>query len=54
MEEKICINEYVRTKNGLIGKVNKIELAGSGVRFGGEYLSDTIIQLMTEKFMKEE
>ena len=42
--EDIKVGEYVRTKNGLIGKVNKIELAGSGVRFGGEYLSDTIIQ----------
>lgn len=40
----IEIGEYVRTKNGLIGKVNKIELAGSGVRYGGEYLSNTIIQ----------
>ena len=38
------VGEYVRTKNGLIGIVNKIELAGSGVRFGGEYLSETIIQ----------
>ena len=42
---EIKVGEYVRTKNGLIGKVNKIELAGSGVRFGGEYLSETIIQL---------
>ena len=41
---EIKVGEYVRTKNGLIGKVNKIELAGSGVRFAGEYLSDTIIQ----------
>lgn len=40
----IKVEEYVRTKNGLIGKVNKIELAGSGVRFGGEFLTDTIIQ----------
>ena len=36
--------EYVRTKNGLLGKVNLIELEGSGVRFGGEFLTDTIIQ----------
>ena len=42
--EEIKVREFVRTKNGLIGKVNKIELAGRGVRFGGEYLSDTIIQ----------
>lgn len=40
----IKVGEYVRTKNGLIGKVNKIELVGSGVRFGGEFLTDTIIQ----------
>lgn len=42
--EEIKVGEYVRTKNGLIGKVNKIEIAGSGVRFGGEFLTDTIIQ----------
>lgn len=42
--EEIKVGEHVRTKNGLIGKVNKIELAGSGVRFGGEFLTDTIIQ----------
>lgn len=40
----IEVGEYLRTKNGLIGKVNKIELAGSGVRFGGEFLTDTIVQ----------
>ena len=40
----IEVGEYVRTKNGLIGKVNKIESTGSGVRFGGEFLTDTIIQ----------
>lgn len=45
MEIEIRVGEYVRTKNGLIGKVNKIELKGSGTRFGGEYLTDTIIQL---------
>ena len=41
---EIEVEEYVRTKKGLIGKVNKIESAGSGVRFGGEFLTDTIIQ----------
>lgn len=41
---EIKIGEYVRTKKGLIGKVNKIELAGNGVRYGGEFLTDTIIQ----------
>lgn len=42
--EELEVGEYVRTKNGLIGKVNKIELAGSGLRYGGEFLKDTIIQ----------
>ena len=41
---EIEVEEYVRTKKGLIGEVNKIESAGSGVRFGGEFLTDTIIQ----------
>ena len=38
------IEEYVRTKNGFLGKVNKIELKGSGVRYAGEFITDTIIQ----------
>ena len=42
--DEIKVGEYVRTKNGLIGKVNEIEPKGSGTRFAGEYLSDTIIQ----------
>lgn len=42
--EEIQVNEYVRTENGLIGKVNKIEIAGSGCRFSGEFFTDTIIQ----------
>lgn len=42
--DEIKVGEYVRTKKGLIGKVNKIELAGNGVRYGGEFLTDTIIQ----------
>lgn len=42
--EEIKVGEYVRTKKGLIGKVNKIELEGNGVRYGGEFLTDTIIQ----------
>ena len=42
--EDIKIGEYVRTKNGLIGKVNKIEEAGSGCRFAGEFLKDEIIE----------
>ena len=39
------VEEYVRTNNGLLGKVNKIELKGSGVRYAGEFITDTIIQL---------
>ena len=46
----IEVEEYVRTKNGLIGKINKIELAGSGVRFGGEFFIDTIIQFNDGNF----
>lgn len=42
--EEIQENDYVKTTNGLIGKVNKIEKPGSGNRFAGEFLSDTIIQ----------
>lgn len=40
----IEVGEYIRTKSGLIGKVNKIELKGSGTRFAGEFITDTIIQ----------
>lgn len=42
--EEIKVGEYVRTENGLIGKVNKIEPAGSGCRFAGEFLIDEIVQ----------
>ena len=42
--EDIKVGEWVRTYNGLIGKVNKIEAAGSGCRFAGEFLKDEIIQ----------
>ena len=45
----IEVGEYVRTKSGLIGKVNEIELAGSGVRYAGEFLTDTIIQFYDGK-----
>ena len=40
----ISVGDYVRTKSGLIGKVNYIELAGKGTRYAGELISDTIIQ----------
>ena len=40
----IEVGEHIRTKSGLIGKVNKIELKGSGTRFAGEFITDTIIQ----------
>lgn len=42
--EEIKEGEYVRTENGLIGKVNKIEPAGSGCRFAGEFLIEEIVQ----------
>lgn len=42
--EEIKVGEYVKTENGLIGKVNKIEPAGSGCRYAGEFLTDEIIQ----------
>ena len=42
--EEIEVGEYVRTNNGLLGKVNKIELKGSGIRYAGELIADTIIQ----------
>ena len=41
---EIKVGEYVRTFNGLIGKVNCIELAGRGTRYAGEFITDTIIQ----------
>lgn len=41
---EIEVGEYVRTFNGLIGKVNCIELAGIGTRYAGEFITDTIIQ----------
>ena len=40
----IEVGEYVRTNNGLLGRVNKIELKGSGIRYAGEFITDTIIQ----------
>ena len=46
----IEVGDFVRTKNGLIGKVNKIELAGKGVRYAGELITDTIIQFNDGKF----
>ena len=50
MEKEIKVGEYIRTKSGLIGKVNKIELKGSGTRFAGEFITDTIIQFNDGKF----
>ena len=46
----IGVGDYVRTKNGLIGKVNYIELAGKGTRYAGEFISDTIIQFNDSRF----
>lgn len=41
--EEIKVEEYVRTKNGIVDKVVEIINAGSGLRFLGEYLDNTII-----------
>ena len=40
----IEVGDFIRTNNGLLGRVNKIELKGSGVRYAGEFITDTIIQ----------
>lgn len=40
---EIEVGEFVRTNNGIIDEVIKIEKAGSGTRFFGERLEDTII-----------
>ena len=47
---EIEVGEFVRTYNGLIGKVNKIEEKGSGLRLAGEFSSDEIIQFNDGKF----
>ena len=41
---EIEVGDFVRTKNGLLGRVNKIELKGNGIRYAGEFITDTIIQ----------
>ena len=41
---EIEVGEYVRANNGFLGRVNKIELKGSGIRYAGELIADTIIQ----------
>ena len=40
----IEVGDFVRTNNGLLGKVNKIEVKGRGIRYAGECITDTIIQ----------
>lgn len=42
---EIKVGEYIRTKNGRIGKVTKIVEANSGVRYAGEFLTDEIIEM---------
>lgn len=42
---EIKIGEYVRTKNGIIDEIVNIEYAGSGIRYCGERLENTIIIL---------
>lgn len=41
--EEIKVGEYIRTDKGIIDKVIQIVNEGSGVRFLGETLEDTII-----------
>ena len=41
---EIEVGEYVRANNRFLGRVNKIELKGSGIRYAGELITDTIIQ----------
>lgn len=40
----IEVGDFIKTNNGFLGKVNKIELKGSGIRYAGEFITDTIIQ----------
>lgn len=42
---EIEVGEFVRTYNGIIGTINKIEPIGKGLRYAGEYSSEEIIQI---------
>ena len=46
--DKIEVGEYVRTNNGIIGILIKISEAGKGIRYGGEFITDTIISIYTK------
>ena len=46
--DKIEVGEYVRTNNGIIGTLIKISEAGKGIRYGGEFITDTIISIYTK------
>ena len=46
-EDKIEVGEYVRTKSGIIGTLIEILQAGSGIRYAGEFITDTIISIYT-------
>lgn len=41
----IEVGDYIRTKNGDIGKVFNIEVAGQGTRYMGERLEETIYSI---------
>ena len=45
MKEEIKINEFIRTKQGIIGIVVKIDEANKGVRYFNEDLSETYYNL---------
>ena len=47
--DKIKVEEYVRTDNGRIGQVFDITERGRGVRYAGEFITDTIISISTDK-----
>lgn len=42
---EIEVGDFVRTYNGIIGTINKIEPIGKGLRYAGEYSSEEIIQI---------
>ena len=46
---EIKVGEYVRTYNGIIGRVFNITEIGQGVRYAGEFITDEIISIYTDK-----
>ena len=48
----IKVGEYIRIKNGIIGKVNQIEIAGQGTRHYNENFDETIYCIDTNDFIE--